>query len=70
MYSFMLTGRLSTTRIVVCCVVGDGEAETGPGYQLALQQVPQPITDGAVPILHLNGYKLPTDRAGTDQYRN
>ena len=29
------------------------------GHQLALQQVPEPRTDGAVlPILHLNGYKI------------
>ena len=46
--------------LIVACVVGDGEAETGPlATELALQQVPQPRDDGAVlPILHLNGYKI------------
>jgi len=29
---------LSSPDLVVCCVVGDGEAETGPLFQLALQQ--------------------------------
>jgi xylulose-5-phosphate/fructose-6-phosphate phosphoketolase len=46
--------------LLVCCVVGDGEAETGP---LATSwhsiQFMDPATDGAVlPILHLNGYKI------------
>jgi xylulose-5-phosphate/fructose-6-phosphate phosphoketolase len=46
--------------LIVACVVGDGEAETGP--LAASWQSPKflnPVTDGAVlPILHLNGYKL------------
>ncbi len=46
--------------LLVCCVVGDGEAETGP---LATawhgNKFLNPATDGAVlPILHLNGYKI------------
>ncbi|HYK31646.1 MAG TPA: phosphoketolase, partial [Streptosporangiaceae bacterium] len=46
--------------LIVACVVGDGEAETGPlatgwhGHRFL-----NPATDGAVlPILHLNGYKI------------
>ena len=46
--------------LIVACVIGDGEAETGPlaaawhGNKLL-----SPMTDGAVlPILHLNGYKI------------
>ena len=46
--------------LVVFCVVGDGEAETGPlaaGWHS--NKFLNPITDGAVvPILHLNGYKI------------
>ena len=46
--------------LIAACVVGDGEAETGP---LATSWHPNkflnPITDGAVlPILHLNGFKI------------
>ncbi len=46
--------------LIVACVVGDGEAETGP---LATawhgNKFLNPATDGAVlPILHLNGYKI------------
>ncbi len=46
--------------LVVACVVGDGEAETGPLAGSWLSNVfLSPITDGAVlPILHLNGYKI------------
>jgi len=46
--------------LLACCVVGDGEAETGAtGNQLAFQQVSESCADGAVlPILHLNGYRL------------
>jgi xylulose-5-phosphate/fructose-6-phosphate phosphoketolase len=46
--------------LVVACVVGDGEAETGPLTGSWLSNVfLSPITDGAVlPILHLNGYKI------------
>src|SRR6058998_498456 len=46
--------------LLVACVVGDGEAETGPlatGWQG--NKFLNPRTDGAVlPILHLNGYKI------------
>jgi xylulose-5-phosphate/fructose-6-phosphate phosphoketolase len=46
--------------LIVACVVGDGEAETGP-LATAWQSTKflNPATDGAVlPILHLNGYKI------------
>jgi len=46
--------------LVVACVVGDGEAETGPlatGWHS--NKFLNPVGDGAVlPILHLNGYKI------------
>src|ERR671910_2777859 len=46
--------------LLVACVVGDGEAETGPlatGWHG--NKFLDPVTDGAVlPILHLNGYKI------------
>jgi xylulose-5-phosphate/fructose-6-phosphate phosphoketolase len=46
--------------LLVCCIVGDGEAETGPlatGWHG--NKFLNPLTDGAVlPILHLNGYKI------------
>ncbi|MET8250956.1 phosphoketolase family protein [Micromonospora sp. NPDC005197] len=46
--------------LVVACVVGDGEAETGPLAGSWLSSVfLNPARDGAVlPILHLNGYKI------------
>ena len=45
--------------LLVACVVGDGEAETGPLATAGTEQVPESRTDGAVlPILHLNGYKI------------
>jgi xylulose-5-phosphate/fructose-6-phosphate phosphoketolase len=46
--------------LVVCCVVGDGEAETGPmATSWHSNKFLNPKTDGAVlPILHLNGYKI------------
>jgi xylulose-5-phosphate/fructose-6-phosphate phosphoketolase len=46
--------------LVVACVVGDGEAETGPlATAWQSNKFIDPITDGAVlPILHLNGYKI------------
>ncbi|MET7668588.1 phosphoketolase family protein [Micromonospora luteifusca] len=46
--------------LVVACVVGDGEAETGPLAGSWLSDVfLNPARDGAVlPILHLNGYKI------------
>ena len=46
--------------LVVACVVGDGEAETGP-LATAWQSTKflNPVSDGAVlPLLHLNGYKI------------
>ncbi len=46
--------------LVVACVVGDGEAETGPleGSWKGVHFL-NPVRDGAVlPILHLNGYKI------------
>ncbi len=46
--------------LIVACVIGDGEAETGPlaaGWHG--NKFLHPATDGAVlPILHLNGYKI------------
>jgi xylulose-5-phosphate/fructose-6-phosphate phosphoketolase len=47
-------------RLIVACVVGDGEAETGPlATAWHSNKFLNPITDGAVlPILHLNGYKI------------
>ena len=46
--------------LVVACVIGDGEAETGPlATAWQSNKFLSPITDGAVlPILHLNGYKI------------
>ena len=47
-------------QLVVACVVGDGEAETGPlATSWHSNKFLNPATDGAVlPILHLNGYKI------------
>jgi xylulose-5-phosphate/fructose-6-phosphate phosphoketolase len=47
-------------QLLVCCVVGDGEAETGPlAASWHSNKFLSPVTDGAVlPILHLNGYKI------------
>ena len=46
--------------LIVSCVVGDGEAETGPlATAWHSNKFLNPINDGAVlPILHLNGYKI------------
>ncbi len=46
--------------LIVACVVGDGEAETGPlATAWHSNKFINPIRDGAVlPILHLNGYKI------------
>ncbi|MDB5354742.1 MAG: xfp [Phycisphaerales bacterium] len=43
-----------------CCVIGDGEAETGPlATSWHSNKFLNPVRDGAVlPILHLNGYKI------------
>src|SRR6202043_1317670 len=48
--------------LIVACVVGDGEAETGPlATAWHSNKFLNPVTDGAVlPILHLNGFKIPT----------
>ena len=46
--------------LIVACVVGDGEAETGPlATSWHSNKFLNPVQDGAVlPILHLNGYKI------------
>jgi xylulose-5-phosphate/fructose-6-phosphate phosphoketolase len=46
--------------LIVACIIGDGEAETGPlATSWQSNKFLDPITDGAVlPILHLNGYKI------------
>jgi len=46
--------------LIVACVVGDGEAETGPlAASWHSNKFLNPVNDGAVlPILHLNGYKI------------
>ena len=57
--------------LLVCCVVGDGEAETGPlATSWHSNKFLNPAQDGAVlPILHLNGYKIasPTVLARIDR---
>jgi xylulose-5-phosphate/fructose-6-phosphate phosphoketolase len=47
-------------QLIVACVVGDGEAETGPlATAWHSNKFLNPVSDGAVlPILHLNGYKI------------
>ena len=51
---------LDNPNLLVCCVVGDGEAETGPlAASWHSNKFLNPARDGAVlPILHLNGYKI------------
>src|ERR1035441_5495091 len=46
--------------LLVCCVIGDGEAETGPlAASWHSNKFLNPVRDGAVlPVLHLNGYKI------------
>jgi xylulose-5-phosphate/fructose-6-phosphate phosphoketolase len=46
--------------LLVLCVVGDGEAETGPlAASWHSNKFLNPVSDGAVlPVLHLNGYKI------------
>ena len=46
--------------LIAACVVGDGEAETGPlATSWHSNKFLNPVTDGVVlPILHLNGYKI------------
>jgi len=51
---------LDNPDLFVCCVVGDGEAETGPcATSWHSNKFLNPRSDGAVlPVLHLNGYKI------------
>ena len=51
---------LDNPDLIVACVIGDGEAETGPlATSWHLNKIINPKTDGIVlPILHLNGYKI------------
>jgi xylulose-5-phosphate/fructose-6-phosphate phosphoketolase len=62
--------------LIVACIVGDGEAETGAcATSWHSNKFLNPARDGAVlPILHLNGYKIanPTilARIGDDELRN
>ncbi|MCC7084259.1 MAG: phosphoketolase family protein [Pirellulales bacterium] len=51
---------LDNPNLTVACVIGDGEAETGPlATAWHSNKFLNPATDGAVlPILHLNGYKI------------
>ena len=51
---------LDNPNLIAACVVGDGEAETGPlAASWQLNKIINPLTDGIVlPILHLNGYKI------------
>ena len=46
--------------LLACCIVGDGEAETGPlATSWHINKFLDPVRDGAVlPIQHLNGYKI------------
>jgi len=64
---------LDNPDLIVACVIGDGEAETGPlAASWHSNKFLDPVGDGAVlPILHLNGYKIanPTilARIGNDE---
>ena len=51
---------LDNPTLIASCVIGDGEAETGPlAASWMLNRIINPKTDGVVlPILHLNGYKI------------
>ncbi|MCQ8769559.1 phosphoketolase family protein [Streptomyces telluris] len=51
---------LDNPGLLVACVIGDGEAETGPlATSWHANKFLDPVHDGAVlPILHLNGYKI------------
>jgi xylulose-5-phosphate/fructose-6-phosphate phosphoketolase len=51
---------LDNPNLIVACVVGDGEAETGPlATAWQSNKLLNPVKDGAVlPILHLNGFKI------------
>ncbi len=67
---------LDNPDLIAACVVGDGEAETGPlSTSWHLNKFLNPKTDGIVlPILHLNGYKIanPTvlSRISNDELEN
>lgn len=62
---------LDNPNTICTCIVGDGEAETGPlATSWHGNKFLNPVTDGAVlPILHLNGYKIsnPTILARIDK---
>ncbi len=51
---------LDNPNLIAACIVGDGEAETGPlATSWHINKFINPLTDGVVlPILHLNGYKI------------
>ena len=51
---------LDNPTLIAACVIGDGEAETGPlSASWQINKIINPLTDGVVlPILHLNGYKI------------
>lgn len=51
---------LDNPNLIAACVIGDGEAETGPlAASWNINKIINPKTDGIVlPILHLNGYKI------------
>ena len=51
---------LDNPSLITACVIGDGEAETGPlSTSWHINKFINPATDGAVlPILHLNGFKI------------
>ncbi len=51
---------LDNPDLIVTCLIGDGEAETGPtGTAWHLNKFVDPAINGAVlPVLHLNGYKI------------
>ena len=51
---------LDNPKLIAACLIGDGEAETGPtATAWHLNKLIDPATNGAVlPILHLNGYKI------------
>ena len=51
---------LDNPTLIAACIVGDGEAETGPlAASWQLNKIINPKNDGIVlPILHLNGYKI------------
>lgn len=51
---------LDNPKLIAACVIGDGEAETGPlSASWQINKIINPVNDGAVlPILHLNGYKI------------